>query len=148
MQVAACAFAPTAVGAAGTSDQAVIVNGGSTNTIGYTIAVRPDGTGSLTMQHGTAKSLHLSGEMVKKFFTDLAAAQHSTAATTGCIKSASFGSSTHVTWHGWTSGDLECPPGDAAGAALVNDVKAIREAAGIGSAPLRTGPQIESPAPP
>ena len=50
------------------------------------------------------------------------------------MKSASFGSSTYVTWQGWRSPDLTCPPSDATGKSLVNDVEEIRKAAGVSGA--------------
>ncbi len=72
-----------------------------------------------------------------RFFSDLAAARKGNAATVPCMKSASFGSSLHITWQGWTSPDLTCPPKDALGDALVTDVGAIRTAAGISESPAR-----------
>ena len=53
------------------------------------------------------------------------------------MKSASFGSSTHVKWQGWVSPDLECPPKTSAGDALVKDVDEIRKASGLAQTPLR-----------
>jgi hypothetical protein len=53
------------------------------------------------------------------------------------MKSASFGTSTHITWQGWVSPDLECPPKTSAGDALVKDVQEIRQASGSANAPLR-----------
>jgi hypothetical protein len=128
---------------------ATIVNSGSTNSFGYTIAVRSDGTGTLTMQSrgesvaGAAKSFTLTAATTARFFSDLAAARKGNVAPSSCIKSASFGTSTHISWQGWTSPDLSCPPNDSLGEALVRDVDAIRRAAGISELPLRNaGPQI------
>jgi hypothetical protein len=62
-----------------------------------------------------------------------------------CMKSASFGTTVHITWQGWVSPDLTCPAKDALGAALVKDVDEIRQTAGIPAMPMRSGgPIIQS----
>ncbi|MBV8491007.1 MAG: hypothetical protein JO199_10815 [Candidatus Eremiobacteraeota bacterium] len=76
----------------------------------------------------------------KKFFADVRAARDGKASSEPCMKSASFGTSTHVTWHGWTSPDLDCPPAGPLATALAADVDAIRKASGADSAmPLHRG---------
>lgn len=123
-------------------DAAVIVDSGSTNTSGYKIDVRSDGTGTLTLQNrlGVAqsepKAFSMSSTVVKKFFADLKSARDGKAASEPCMKSASFGTSTHVSWHDWTSPDLDCPPADPLMKALDRDVSAIRSASGVDSMPL------------
>jgi len=137
------ALAIAACVAASPTDTAVIVNSGSTNSYGYTIQVASDGKGSLTLKQrsgataGTPKSFTLSAATTARFFADLAAARKGNAKAASCIKSASFGSSTHVTWQGWQSPDLSCPAADSLGDALVHDIDAIRQAAGISELPLR-----------
>lgn len=128
---------------------ATIVNSGSTNTLGFSIAVGSDGSAALTMQQ-TTKKFHLSDATLKKFFSDLAAARKATnAPASGCIKSVSFGSATRIAWQGWTSPDLECPASNSEIAALADDVHAIREAAGIGGPTLHSrAPQSEPTASP
>jgi hypothetical protein len=129
--------------AAAPRDTAVIVNSGSTNSYGYSIAVWSDGTASVTLQErgggavGTPKPFTISAATTARFFADLAAARKGAMTTAPCMKSASFGTSTHVTWQGWTSPDLSCPPNDSLGDALVGDVDAIRKAAGVGALLLR-----------
>lgn len=127
--------------AAAPSESAKIVNSGSTNTLGYTISVASDGKGSLAMQGGTSEStpkpFTIAADLSARFFSDLAAARKAGTVTVPCMKSASFGSSLHVSWEGWTSPDLTCPAKDSLGEALVKDVDAIRQAAGISAAPLR-----------
>lgn len=119
-----------------------IVNSGSTNTLGFTIAVGSDGGATLTMAHAT-KTFHVADATLKKFLADLNAARRMTTSPAGgCMKSASFGSSTRIAWQGWTSPDLECPAPNAQIAALADDVHAVREAAGIG------GPTLHSRAAP
>jgi len=128
--------------AAASRDSAVIVNSGSTNSLGYTITVASDGKATVAMQSrggpaGSPKAFTLAAATAERFFADLAAARKGNAATVPCMKSASFGSSTHITWQGWVSPDLTCPPKDALGEALVQDVEKIRDAAGVSAMPLR-----------
>ncbi|MBV9718514.1 MAG: hypothetical protein JOZ77_04300 [Candidatus Eremiobacteraeota bacterium] len=131
--------------AAAPADRAVIVNSGSTNAYGYTISVSSDGKASVTLQNkggaaaSAAKAFTVPAATAARFFRDLAAARKANTATAPCMKSVSFGSSTHVTWQGWTSPDLTCPPQDNVGQALVNDVDAIRKAGAISESPLRSG---------
>jgi hypothetical protein len=135
---------------ASSPDNAVIVNSGSTNSYGYTISVSSDGKASITLQNrgGAAaaapKAFTVPAATAARFFSDLAVARKENVATVPCMKSASFGTSTHVTWQGWTSPDLSCPAKDAVGDALISDVSAIREAAGVRELPLRSvGPKIQ-----
>ncbi|HEX4013853.1 MAG TPA: hypothetical protein VHX17_08200 [Candidatus Cybelea sp.] len=155
--LAAAAILFTVTGATGavTGDSAVINNSGSTNTLGYRIEVRTDGSATVAMVHGPGaspspqKAFSVSAATVKQFFSDLAAAREAKSVTEPCMKSASFGSSTYVTWQGWRSADLTCPPSDAQGKALVGDVEQIRTAAGVSANPLRQGPvQVKPPAAP
>jgi hypothetical protein len=134
-------------------DTAVIVNSGSTNAVGYKIQVWSDGTAAITTQNGAnspaAKNFTISAAAASRFFADLAAARKDGAKSAACMKSASFGTSTHVTWQGWISPDLDCPPKNSLGAALVQDVQTIRQASGISAIPLRRTPlEMNSPAPP
>lgn len=127
--------------AAGPGDNAVITNSGSTNAYGYTITVTPDGKATVAMQAkgaapSAAKPFTVPSATITKFFDDLAAARKANIASVPCMKSVSFGSTTHVAWQGWQSPDLDCPPKDDLGTALLNDVDAIRKASGISSTPL------------
>jgi hypothetical protein len=126
-------------------ETAIIVNSGSTNSYGYSIAVWSDGNATVTLQvrgaaAGTTKAFTISAATAAHFFADLAAARKGSATTAPCMKSASFGTSTHITWQGWVSPDLSCPPSGALGQALVADIDAIRKAAGISAMPLRQAP--------
>jgi hypothetical protein len=133
---------------ASSADTAVIVNSGSTNSYGYTIHVAADGKASFTLQKrgenagATPKPFTVPAATAARFFSDLAAARKGNATTVPCMKSASFGTSMHVTWQGWVSPDLSCPPKDGLGDSLVRDITAIRQAAGIPEMPLHpaTGP--------
>ncbi|MBV8197272.1 MAG: hypothetical protein JO263_04000 [Candidatus Eremiobacteraeota bacterium] len=122
---------------------AVIVNSGSTNSHGYKITVAADGVATAVLQNrdgsaaGAPKSFHVSPQTATRFFADLAAARKNKTAAVHCMKSASFGSFTHVTWDGWESPDLDCPPADSYADALVKDIEQIREASGIPAFPQR-----------
>lgn len=122
--------------AAAPRDNAVIVDSGSTNAPGHNIQVWSDGAASITTQArgaspGPATSFSVPSSTAARFFGDLAAARKGNVATVPCMKSASFGTTVRITWQGWTSPDLTCPPKDALGQALVTDVNDIRKAAGI-----------------
>ena len=149
-----CALAIATLMGAGSPDTASIVNSGSTNSYGYTIAVSSNGKASVTLKErsgavaSAAKSFTVSPAIVARFFADLAAARKGDAQTVPCMKSASFGSTIHVTWQQWVSPDLSCPAKDSLGDALIKDVDAIRQASGISAMPLRSGgPVIESTPP-
>ncbi len=149
MRVRATLFAALAIGscmAAAPPDTAVIVNSGSTNSYGYTIQVSSEGKGTVTLQERggvaarAAKPFTVPAAAAAQFFADLAAARKANVTSAPCMKSASFGTSTHITWQGWTSPDLSCPPTGAVGNALVTAVDTIRKAAGISAMPLRQAP--------
>jgi hypothetical protein len=134
-----CALAiAIGVAAAPSRDNAVIVNTGSTNTPGYKISVWSDGSASVTMSHrdgspaGSPKSFSVAPATAARFFSDLAASRAGKAVTAPCMKSASFGTSTHINWNGWVSPDLDCPPNDSLGDALVRDYQEILKASGVG----------------
>ena len=137
--------------AATPSDNAVIVNSGSTNSYGYAIHVSADGKGTFTLQNrggsaaSSSKPFTVPAATATRFFLDLAAARKGNMTAEPCMKSASFGTSTHVSWQGWTSPDLSCPPNGSLGEALVKDVDAIRKAAGINELPLRQPKSAATP---
>ncbi|HEY1681608.1 MAG TPA: hypothetical protein VGF98_08245 [Candidatus Tumulicola sp.] len=140
----ACAATAAAVIAAtpAPTDQATILNSGSTNTLGFKITVESGGRASSVMQNRAGivqSSVHtfvLTSKQAAQFFTDLKAAKAAPSTEGACMKSASFGSSTHVTWQDWTSPDLQCPSENAAIKTLTADVSTIRTAAGISTFPL------------
>jgi hypothetical protein len=140
--------------AAAPRDSAMIVDSGSTNTQGYKIQVWSDGTASITpadrfgTAQGAAKGFSVPASTATRLFADLAAARKGAAAGEPCMKSASFGTTTHIVWHGWTSPDLDCPAGNALTAALVHDVGEIRQTSGIGAEPLRRAPLAQPVSPP
>jgi hypothetical protein len=130
-------LAIAALVAASPLDTATIVDSGSTNANGYTIHVASDGNASVVYQPrggspiGSPKKFTVPAATTARFFADLAAARKGNMATVPCMKSVSFGTTLKVTWQGWTSPDLTCPPKDALGEALVSDVAAIRNAGDV-----------------
>lgn len=118
-------------------DGATIHNSGSTNTVGYTIALRTDGTGNANVQGGSARAIVIAHDLVAQFFSDLQAAASEHAPLAHCMKSVSFGTTTTVVWHAWQSPDLQCPPFSANLQALVKDVQAIEAAAGVNAGSIR-----------
>jgi len=140
-----CAASPT-------RDSAVIVDSGSTNTAGYKIEVWSDGTGTVALQawRGAAaappKKFAMAAGVTTRFFADLKAARAAKVAGSPCMKSASFGTTTHVSWHEWKSPDLDCPSENPLLSAVIKDVNAIRAASGIGTLPgSRRGAGSEGP---
>jgi hypothetical protein len=149
--IVAGAFAMNA-NASPVRESAVIVDSGSTNTAGYRIEVWSDGTGVVTVKSRPGspqtepKSFTFPTTTAGHFFTDLKAAQAANVAGAPCMKSASFGTSTHVSWNGWTSPDLDCPSDNAHVGAVIRDVDAIRSASGVGALPgVRLGPAPGGP---
>jgi hypothetical protein len=110
---------------------AVIHNSGSTNTAAYTISVWPDATGQVLASGTPSKQISLPKDLASRFFADLRAAQSDPGVPQHCMKSASFGTSTVVEWHGWKSPDLQCPPFSHSVGALATDVRDIQSAADI-----------------
>jgi hypothetical protein len=127
--------------ASSATQSAVITNSGSTNTAGYTIDVSSDGSATLAARARMAaappapKKFTIPAGVATQFFADLKSARDANIAGGHCMKSASFGTTTHVNWDGWTSPDLECPAGDAASTALERDVRAIVAASGLYATP-------------
>jgi hypothetical protein len=129
------------------ADSASIVNSGSTNSAGFQIDVRSDGAAVVTLKPHPGSNLPagpkpftVAPALTASFFADLKAVRDGNVAGAPCMKSASFGSSTHVSWHDWKSPDLECPSPNAKLNALIHDVGAIRDASGIGALPgIRSG---------
>ena len=104
---------------------ATIVVSGSTNTLPYQIVVQSNGSASVEIRGRASAVKKLSSGAVKSFFEDLhSAAPVDAIKTQPCMKSASFGTTTHVLYDGKQSPDLSCATGDAA-QRLSADVNAI-----------------------
>jgi hypothetical protein len=129
--------------AAASSDGAVIRNSGSTNFPGYTIKVHSDGStwavrsNKQGEQIGTPVTTTLPERAIQKLLNDAKAAKLSGKVLgRPCMKSASFGSTLVVEYHGWTSPDLTCP-GDGFVIALGADANKIAALLPITSNPAR-----------
>ena len=119
-------------------DGATITNSGSTNAAGYTIRVWSNRNAAVSVRGpqrfvttAPARTLQLDQDLTTRFFADLKAARANPGMPGHCMKSASFGTSTHVAWHDWTSFDLQCPPYGGAQGLLAQDVKLIESAANV-----------------
>jgi hypothetical protein len=108
---------------------AVILDTGSTNTAGYRIVVQRSGSAEY-IAGATRATGNVPADTVAKFFDDIGNAMPlSKLPIAPCMKSASFGTSRFVWWHGQRSPDITCPGAPA----LSSDVAAIAGALGIPS---------------
>jgi hypothetical protein len=80
---------------------------------------------------GPGKSFTVDPSVAKSFFKNVRASRQDPGTPSRCMKSASFGTTTTVQWHGWNSFDLQCPPWSSPVQALTADVRAIQAAANI-----------------
>lgn len=147
-----------ALAAAPHKDGAIIRSSGSTNFPGYTIKVWSDGStwavraNKAGDQLGRPSTQTIAKPLAQKLLDDAKAAKLSgNVIGRPCMKSASFGSTTVVQYHGWTSPDLECP-GDGFVIAMGSDAHKIAAALQIINAPTRRGllpnePRRPEPAP-
>jgi hypothetical protein len=119
-------------------DAAVILNTGSTNTLGYRIVLQR--TGAAEYVNGPKRATATVPEsLTAQFFKDVQAAMPLLSHTaTTCMKSASFGSSLFVWWKGSRSGDLTCPNGTP----IAGDVTKIEQVLN-----LSTGLRLVRPIP-
>lgn len=144
MIAAAIVFALGAVAlAAHMRDGVIIRNTGSTNFSGYTITLWSDGSARVVHSNragqatGQASNASVPIDLTRAFFADLKAAKKSgNVMGRPCMKSASFGTTTVVKYHGWTSPDLECP-GDGFVVALASEAHKIAAATGVRALPAQ-----------
>lgn len=108
-------------------DGAHISNSGSTNTPAYEIIVWSDGRARLVTK-SERRDLRIDPNVAKTFFADAKQAKREHGTIPPCMKSASFGSTSTVLYHGWRSPDLNCPASGTL-AALASDVNVIAQAA-------------------
>lgn len=120
----------------------VISNTGSTNTTGYKIYVLPNGSVWYTNGRDISASGPIDGTtlpetQVKRLFKDIAAAMPLTSLPVRHgMKSASFGTSTYISYKGQKSPELTFAA-DPRAAALKADIVAITKTLGIGNSPRR-----------
>jgi hypothetical protein len=109
-------------------DTAVIRQSASTNRAGFSIAVPRTGEAMLVVGDAQ-RSVPVDPALAAKLYADLGRAGDLDALVVEhCMKSASFGSTTVIAFHGKASPDLQCAA-DAVGQALNADAEAIAQAA-------------------
>ncbi|MBD2512284.1 hypothetical protein H6G91_34570 [Nostoc muscorum FACHB-395] len=118
---------------------AIIVNSGSTNTIGYRIYVSPTGEVNYVDGKGSHQG-KLSQKLTKKFFRDVKIAEplSNLPVQKSCVKSVSFGTTTTIKLADQQSQDISCP-GNAKAQILDNDVIAIAKALNVVNVPKSQG---------
>ncbi|BAY26700.1 hypothetical protein NIES2100_65160 [Calothrix sp. NIES-2100] len=117
----------------------VILNSGSTNTIGYRIYVSPSGEVNYVDGKGTGQG-KLPEKLTKRFFHDLKVAEplSSLPVKPDCVKSTSFGTTTTVSIGGQQSSDISCP-GNPKARRLEDDAIAITKALKVVNVPNSQG---------
>jgi len=112
-------------------DLAVIVNSGSTNAAGYTMAAHRGGKIDVMLADSPVAHPKIPAKLVARLYMDLARTGPLDALPVAhCMKSVSFGTRTSLQYDGATSPDLSCPGSDAA-RQLNADANAIVSAANI-----------------
>jgi hypothetical protein len=138
--VVAALAANAAEGQSGTSlDEmhALIVNSGSTNFEGFTLILREDGEAKLEQGNSTFQK-YLPQTFTTRLFADLRAAGALDALPQSqCMKSASFGTTTRISYRGKTSPDISCPSSNPILGRLAIDVMSLLDAANISTIPRR-----------
>ncbi len=98
---------------------AIVKNSGSTNTPGWTLTILRDGSGHLSYENVSPRQLFFhpyedkayaagtfNSNQLESLLTQID--DVSSIPDHGCLKSASFGSKTTISYNGKTSGDLSC----------------------------------------
>ncbi|MEH1910745.1 MAG: hypothetical protein V7L05_14805 [Nostoc sp.] len=120
---------------------AIILNSGSTNTIGYRIYVSPSGEVNYVDGKGSNQG-KLSEKLTKNFFRDLKIAEPlSNLPKQSCVKSVSFGTTTTIRLADQQSPDISCP-GNVKAQSLDNDVIAIAKALNVVNIPKSQGKRL------
>ncbi|WP_155967555.1 hypothetical protein [Kamptonema formosum] len=125
-----------------TRNTAVLVNSGSTNTIGYRIYLSPSGEASYVDGNGQ-KTGTVPERIVKKFFqqiqVDMPLSQ--LPVKQPCIKSTSFGTETFVSFNGEQSPDVSCP-GNRKAEKLFTDASEIVQFLHVTNVPRSQGQEL------
>jgi hypothetical protein len=103
---------PTPVPTPASTAPATISVSASTNTHAYTIVLQTTGSAVVTQNNVTTSNKTVPLSVTDQFFNDLAANSPIDDVQTdnGCTKSASYGTTTMITYMGYTTGDVSCPP--------------------------------------
>lgn len=123
---------PVAAFASAMRDGGTIENSRSTNTAPYTIKVWSNGHAVLIRQGSADKPFAIDASLALQFLDQAKGARNDPGTPQHCMKSASFGTTTTVTYHGWQSPDLQCPPFSNAVSMLATTVRTIQTAANVG----------------
>jgi hypothetical protein len=120
-----------------TGSGVLICKSASTNTQGYYILLQTTGAASIT-ESGNTTSGTASSSATSQLFGDLNANTPVVDIKTyaPCTKSASFGTTTTVTYEGYTTGDISCPSGNASPAPvdmIYSDVENVESSLGLTS---------------
>jgi len=105
----------------------------STNTQAYTIVLQTNASAAYTLSGGSPQTSTVPSADAAQFFTDLNANVPLSNVQTngGCAKSASFGTTTILTYEGSSTGDVSCPPSTTSPAqTLWNDARTIESDVG------------------
>jgi len=131
LAAADASVAPMPVGSPTPSPADVVIeNSGSTNTMGYRLVVHPDASVDVRQAGETVRKT-LSKSTFDGLMATLKAAGPLGSMVAGhCMRSASFGSITRVTYAGQTSADLGCTQSPA-GPDLAAAVNAVTGSLGI-----------------
>ncbi len=117
---------------------AVILNSGSTNTIGYRIYVTSSGQVSYVDGKGRGNGI-ISKRLATRFFTDIKAAKPlSHLPVSHCRKSVSFSTSVYLSYDGQQTPDLSCS-GNSAAHKLFNEISTIAKKFQISNVPKSQG---------
>lgn len=107
-----------------TDDDVTISNSGSTNAAGYSIVVHPDRTADVIVGD-RSETQTIGAAQARWLFAKVRAAMPFDAmASSRCMKSMSFGSSTTISFMGQRTPDLSCP-GDATTRELMRTASVI-----------------------
>jgi len=117
----------------------VIINSGSTNTIGYRIVVTTDGEASFASGDGQGSARLPQGLFAKlKYDVVMAQPLSHVRARPDCMKPVSFGSTTNIALADERSEDLSCPASPK-GKALKHDVELVADFLHVRNVPRGQG---------
>ncbi len=114
-----------------------IIDTGSTNAPGFTIAVRSDGTGwwRPTARMGAnptaPHTFTIAQGVARRFLAAMNDGRTDGVRGVPCMKSASFGHSVFAIWHGWRSPDITCPLDSAEARSIAASIHAVIAASGM-----------------
>ncbi len=118
------------------SGDITIRNSGSTNTAGYTILLRPDGSAAVTLGGETSEKTVPMAQTKWLFEKVRGAMPLDALPASGCMKSASFGTAVSVSYDGRTSPDVSCAR-DPATREIARTIGVIVSDLGISTLPRR-----------